>query len=117
MQEDPTAANTASSPTNVPADPETDPRQKVYETRRRNRRLGWSMDQLKNGCKGLIAADSETTFVDEEVLIVGNAAIWATKLLKEIEMMEAELLKVGNIYAHFIPTKEDNDPSIFNSES
>ena len=117
MQEDPTAADTALSPIIGPTDPETDPRQKAYEIRRRNRRLGWSMDQLKNGCKGLIAADSETTFVDEEVLIVGNAAIWATRLLKEIEMMEADLLKIGNIYAFFIPTKEDNDPSIFNSES
>ena len=118
MKEDPTAADTVSSPIkNFPLDTVIDPRQKEYQIRRRNRRLGWSMDQLKNGCKGLIAANTEETFDDDDKQLIADTAFWAEKLLKEVEMMEKCVMKVGNIYAFFLPTKEDNDPSIFHIES
>jgi hypothetical protein len=89
MKEDPTAADTVSSPIkNFPLDTVIDPRQKEYQIRRRNRRLGWSMDQLKNGCKGLIAANTEETFDDDDKQLIADTAFWAEKLLKEVEMME-----------------------------
>ena len=74
-----------------------------YEIHRRNRRLGYAMDNVLEGCK-LLLEELKSEHYDSEERIHAMAAInGIDQLMADSKKIESCLLAIGNIYVHLIP--------------
>lgn len=82
-------------------------KQAQYELRRRNRRLGYAIDNILTGCKLLLAELNPDDFLPEHRTYVDLAKERITTVYIDSQQAEKYLLSIGSIYETLIPRERN----------
>lgn len=81
-----------------------------YETYRRDRRLGYSIDNILVGCEMLLEELNSGRYDPDRSAPIAFAIHRLHQIKDDAKMVEAKLKTIGNIYAPAIPRVETATP-------